>query len=161
MSAGREVMPAAAVTIRRGGVDDAAAVADVYLRSRRHAGARIPRIVHTEDEVRAWFASIVLVEHEVWVAEDGGGIVAMMVLRGESVDHLYVQPETQRRGVGARLLGFAKRQRHRLRLYTFQSNAPAREFYEKHGFTAIAFGNGTTNEEGAPDVLYEWKGILR
>lgn len=156
-----EVTPAAKVTIRRGVVDDAAAVADVFLTSRRHAWPRIPRGVHTDDEVRGWFASIVLVEHEVWVAEDDGRIVAMMVLRGESVDQLYVRPEAQRRGVGARLLGVAKQQRHQLRLYTFQSNEPARAFYEKHGFRPIAFGDGSTNEEGAPDVLYEWKGILR
>jgi ribosomal protein S18 acetylase RimI-like enzyme len=154
---------AAAVMIRRGTVKDAAAVADVYLTSRRDAGARIPRLAHTDDDVRVWFASIVLIEHEVWVAESAGRIVGLMVLRGESLDHLYVRPDAQRRGVGARLLQHAKRGRARLRLYTFEANDAARDFYEKHGFTAIAFGDGTANEEGAPDVLYEWrgKGILR
>jgi len=85
----------------------------------------------------------------------------VMVLRGDVMDQLYVCPQAQRRGIGTRLLEHAKRGRGRLRLYTFQSNDPAREFYETHGFTAIAFGDGTTNEEGAPDVLYEWRGILR
>jgi ribosomal protein S18 acetylase RimI-like enzyme len=149
------------VTIRRGAVADAAAVAEVYLTSRRQAGARIPRLAHTDEDVRAWFASIVLVEHEVWVAEMDHRIVAMMVLRGESLDHLYVGPDAQRRGIGAQLIKHAKRGRGRLRLYTFESNEPARDFYEKHGFQAIAFGDGTANEEGAPDVLYEWRGILR
>ena len=139
-------------------------MAEVYIASRRHAWPRIPRMVHTDDEVREWFASIVLVDHEVWVAESEGRVVAIMVLRGESLDHLYVHPERQRRGVGAQLLGVAKRQRHLLRLYTFESNEPARDFYEKHGFKAIAFGDGSANEEGVPDILYEWtgaKGILR
>jgi ribosomal protein S18 acetylase RimI-like enzyme len=142
-------------------VEDAPAVADVYIESRRHAAPLIPRGVHTDDDVRTWFASIVLVEHEVWVAEADGRVVAMMVLRGESLDHLYVRPEHQRHGLGARLLDHAKRLRRSLRLYAFESNEPARDFYEKRGFKAIAFGDGTGNEEGAPDVLYEWKGILR
>jgi len=157
----KELSTAPAMTIRRGTVDDAAPVADVYLASRRAAAGRIPRGIHTDDEVRAWFASIVLVEHEVWVAELDGRVVGIAVLRGDSLDQLYVQPEVQRRGVGLRLLDHVKRGRSRLRLFTFEANEPAREFYEKHGFKAIAFGDGTANEEGAPDVLYEWRGILR
>jgi ribosomal protein S18 acetylase RimI-like enzyme len=149
------------VAIQRAGAEDAAAVADVYLTSRRQAAAYIPRMPYTDDEVRTWFASIVLVQHEVWVAAIGARIVAVMVLRGESLDQLYVLPKHQRHGVGSQLLAHAKRQRRVLRLYTFQSNEPAREFYERHGFKAIAFGDGTANEEGAPDVLYEWKGIIR
>ena len=148
--------PAGAVTIRRGVVEDAAAVAGVYVESRRHAGALIPRMAHTDDDVRTWFASIVLVDHEVWVAEAAGRIVGIMVLRGESLDQLYVGPAAQRRGIGRRLLEHAKARRRRLRLFTFAANEPARAFYERHGFRAIAFGDGTTNEETAPDVLYEW-----
>lgn len=150
-----------AVTLRRATVEDVDAVADVYLTSRRQAAPYIPRMRHTDDEVREWFASIVLVDHEAWVAVVGARIVAMMVLRDESLDQLYVRPRHQRRGLGTQLLAHAKRQRRALRLYTFQSNEPARDFYEKHGFKAIAFGDGTANEEGAPDVLYEWKAIIR
>ena len=153
------------VAIRRGVADDAPDVADVYLTSRGQAKGYIPRLIHTDDEVREWFASIVLVQHEVWVAVIDDRIEGMMVLRGESLDQLYVRPGFQRRGAGAQLLEHAKTQRRVLRLYTFQSNEPARDFHEKHGFTAIAFGDGTANEEGAPDVLYEWrrglKGIIR
>jgi ribosomal protein S18 acetylase RimI-like enzyme len=150
---------AAAVTIRRGRDDDAAALAEVYLASRRQAEPAIPRLRHTDADVRAWFASIVLVEHEVWVAELEARIVALIVLRGDSIDQLYVHPKAQRCGIGTRLLEHAKRQRARLRLSTFEANEAARAFYEKHGFTAIAFGDGTGNEEGAPDVLYQWNGI--
>ena len=44
-----------------------------------------------------------------------------------------------------------------LRLYTFQSNEGARRFYERHGFAAVAFGDGSDNEEREPDVRYERK----
>ena len=149
------------MAIRRAVADEAAVVADVYITSRRRAAPYIPRMAHTDDEVRAWFASTVLVQHEVWVALIRDRIVAVMVLRGESIDHLYVLPGHQHRGVGTQLLAHAKKQRRVLRLYTFEANEPARRFYEKHGFTAVAFGDGTANEEGAPDVLYEWKGVIR
>ena len=143
-------------TIRAARTDDADTVADVYLASRRHAGPLIPRGRHTDDEVRTWFATVVLLAHETFVAECKGQVVGVLVLRGESVDQLYVRPEFQRRGIGSRLLAHARQRRRLLRLYTFESNEPARAFYEKQGFRAIAFGNGTTNDEGAPDVLYEW-----
>jgi ribosomal protein S18 acetylase RimI-like enzyme len=149
---------APAVTIRRATVDEAHIVADVYLASRRAAAPYVPRTIHSTEEVHTWFAKTVLVEHEVWIAEVGGRIVAVMVLRGESVDQLYVLRADQRRGIGSQLLAQAKRLRRVLRLYAFQSNEPARAFYEKHGFTAVAFGDGTGNEEGEPDVLYEWRG---
>jgi RimJ/RimL family protein N-acetyltransferase len=42
-----------------------------------------------------------------------------------------------------------------LRLYTFQCNEGARRFYERNGFTAVAFGDGSGNEEGEPDIRYE------
>ena len=143
-------------TIRPAHVDEGAAIAAVYLASRRHAAPLIPRGRHTDEEVRTWFATVVLPEHDVFVAESGGRIVAFLVLRGDSLDQLYVHPGHQRRGIGSRLLAHARGPRRRLRLYTFEANEPARAFYEKHGFRAIAFGDGTANEAGAPDVLYEW-----
>ena len=158
MTSGATVTP---VTIRRGTIEDAAAAADVFITSRRSAFPLIPRSIHADEGVRGWFASVVMVERETWVAELEGRIVGVMVVREEFVDQLYVLPQAQRRGIGSRLLAQAKRGHSRLRLYTFQSNDPARDFYEKHGFKAIAFGDGTGNEEGAPDVLYEWRGILR
>lgn len=45
-----------------------------------------------------------------------------------------------------------------IRLYTFQANHTARQFYEKHGFQPIAFSDGSGTEERCPDVLYEWQG---
>lgn len=61
-------------------------------------------------------------------------------------------------GIGEVLLAQAKRLRPRgLQLWTFQSNTGARRFYERHGFVAVEQTDGD-NEEGAPDVRYEWRG---
>ena len=144
------------ILIRRATTKDAADVATVYIASRRGAAAHMPT-VHTDPEIREWVINHMVPERETWVADDRGRIVAVMVLDGEMVDQMYVAPAEQRRGVGDAMLSYAKKLRPaRLRLYTFQSNAPARRFYEARGFVAIEFNDGERNEERAPDVLYQW-----
>jgi GNAT superfamily N-acetyltransferase len=141
--------------IRRAEQRDAPAVAQVYIASRRGAVRYLPSI-HTDEDMRAWIANYLVPNLEVWVAELDGTIVAMMALEHDYLDQLYVAPANQRRGVGDLLLAKAKeRSPQRLRLYTFQRNAPARRFYERRGFVAIELSDGARNEEREPDVLYE------
>jgi GNAT superfamily N-acetyltransferase len=75
------------------------------------------------------------------------------------IDHLYLAPEVVGQGIGSAFVAQAKeRLGAPVRLYTFQANQGARRFYERHGFRAIQFGDGSQNEERCPDVLYEWRG---
>jgi len=60
-------------------------------------------------------------------------------------------------GIGSLLLGCAKEEMDEIRLWTFQRNAGARAFYQRHGFTAEEETDGTDNEEREPDVLYHWR----
>ncbi len=80
-----------------------------------------------------------------------------MVLGDECVEQLYVHPAWYGHGLGLRLLELAKRERSILDLWTFQSNAGARRFYERHGFVAVAMTEGD-NEEGAPDIRHRTSG---
>ena len=144
------------ILIRRATTKDAPDVATVHIASRRGAAAHMPT-VHTDAEIREWVIDHMVPERETWVADDRDRIVAVMVLDGEMVDQMYVAPAEQRRGIGDAMLAYAKKLRPaRLRLYTFESNTPARRFYEARGFVAIEFNDGARNEERAPDVLYEW-----
>jgi GNAT superfamily N-acetyltransferase len=144
------------IVIRRANESDADSVATVYIASRRAAAAYMPT-VHTDAEIRAWVVGYMVPQTETWVAEAAGQIVALIVLAGDVVDELFVAPADQGAGVGGLLLAHAKKLRPaRLRLYTFQSNAPARRFYEARGFVAKEFNDGSRNEEREPDVLYEW-----
>lgn len=146
------------VAIRRALASEADAIADLYVASRRGASAFIPT-VHTDDETRAWVSGYLVPRLEVWVAESDGILLGMMALEDDLVDQLYISPTAQQRGLGDRLLAHAKKLRPaRLRLYTFQRNAPARRFYEARGFVAIEFNDGSHNEEHEPDVLYQWDG---
>jgi ribosomal protein S18 acetylase RimI-like enzyme len=144
------------VDVRRAIADDAPAVADVWLRSRHLSVPANPPPVHPDDEVRAWFAEDVLPSRETWVVEEGGAIVALLVLEPGWVDQLHVAPERQGQGLGSQLLDVAKeRNPDGLDLWTFQSNEGARRFYEGHGFVEVARTDGD-NEEGEPDVRLHW-----
>ena len=138
--------------------DDAGEIAAVYLLSRADALPYLRR-VHGDDDVRAWIAGTLLPRCRTWVARRDGLIVGFLALDGDSLEQLYLRPGHCRRRIGSRLLDLAKRAcPGRLRLWAFQRNAPARAFYEAHGFRAVRFGDGSGNEEGEPDVLYEWTG---
>ncbi|HEV2171231.1 MAG TPA: GNAT family N-acetyltransferase [Candidatus Binatus sp.] len=142
--------------IRPAGSDDAEAIADVHLDSRREAMPWLP-VLHSRDDAIAYFAGRVLVQEEVLVAEVNELVVGFIALKDEHVDHLYIAPSYQGRGIGGRLLAMAKGLRPSgLRLWTFQRNARARRFYEARGFVASKFTDGSDNEEREPDVLYEW-----
>lgn len=111
---------------------------------------------HTLDEAAAFFRGGVLAECEVWVAARSGSLAGVMAIDPPWIRQLSVFPEHQRRGVGTALLAQARAGSPReLRLYTFQRNAPARAFYERHGFTAVAFGASPPPEREL-DVEYCW-----
>jgi GNAT superfamily N-acetyltransferase len=85
-------------------------------------------------------------------------IVGMMVMSGGSLEQLYLRPGWWRQGIGSRFVALAKEHRpDGLELYTFQVNGRARAFYERLRFTAVWLGDGSANEEGQPDVRYEWR----
>lgn len=150
------------VTIRRAGPADADAVSALYLRARRVAAARgsIPPPGHTDEEVARWIMYLVIPRRDCWVAERRGGDAAgILVLDGEWIEQLYVDPDLTGRGIGTALLDLAKRERpQRLRLWTFAANAGAQRFYERHGFTEVERTTGDRNEERAPDIQYLWEG---
>ncbi|KPC67686.1 histone acetyltransferase [Streptomyces sp. NRRL WC-3753] len=149
---------AGAVLLRRASAADARAAADVWLRS---FAAALPDVVRprTDAEVRAYFRHVVVEQYETWVAEAAGGaVVGVMVLEGEELSQLYLAPEWRGIGLGDRFVALARQRRAAgLSLWTFQANAPARRFYERHGFTAVEWTDGARNEEREPDVRYVWR----
>jgi GNAT superfamily N-acetyltransferase len=144
--------------LRRARPPDAAAIAALHLAARREAMPYLPAL-HGDEEVRAWMRDTLLPRAEVWVAEIAEEPVGYLALVDDILDHLYVGPAHQGQGIGSLLLAKAKAIRPAgLRLYAFQRNRRARDFYEARGFTPAAFSDGAGNEEREPDVLYEWRG---
>ncbi len=143
-------------TLRRAEPADAAAIAVVHRVSMRTAMPWLPDL-HTEEETRAWVREVLLPQQEVWVAEADGRIVGMAALGEEMLQQLYIHPDYQGRGIGDALFTVAtERYPAGFTFYAFQRNARARAFYEARGCVAVAFGDGSGNEEGEPDVLYAW-----
>lgn len=146
--------------IRRAAAHEALVAADLYLASRAGAGALIPPPVHDADDVRRWMRDEFVPHAEIWFAVDEDDTpLAVLSLEGEDwLEQLYVLPEAQGRGIGRALVEHAKLQRPAgLQLWAFQSNAPARAFYEANGFVAAEFTDGSGNEEQSPDVRYAWQ----
>lgn len=141
---------------RRARLDEAFALADLWLLSRRASIPQIPAPVHGGEEVRAWFLHVVFASQGVRVTEASGSLTALMVLGVGSIEHLYVDPGWNSRGLGSQMLELCKRERTSLDLWTFQSNPLARRFYRRHGFVAVDVTDGD-NEEGAPDIRYHWQ----
>ncbi len=138
--------------------DDAVAVARVLIESRRVLMPFAPS-AHSDEETRQWVAHTLLPSGAVVVAQVDAAVVGVLAAsQVESVaciDQLSVLPSHAARGVGRALLAHALRTLPRpLQLYTFQANHHARAFYERHGFCAVAFSDGASNEEHGPDVLY-------
>ena len=148
-----------AVDLRAATSVDAARIAEILLASRktflRYAPSR-----HPDDEVRSWVRDELLASQQVTVALVHGqiiGVLAVAQIQGVSwITQLYLDPFFVGRGIGSRLLSRTVATALRpIRLYTFQQNLGARRFYERNGFVPIKFSDGSSNEEGCPDVLYE------
>jgi len=148
----------AELQLRRGTGADADIAAEIYLRSRHGAVPDIPPLVHPDDEVRQWMHRVVD-EQEAWLAvSDDGTVLRLMVLDGDWVEQLYVDPAWTGCRIGTRFLELAKQRRPGgLQLWTFVSNARAQRFYERHGFTVEERTDGSSNEEKSPDLRYLWR----
>lgn len=142
--------------LRRAEDADARPAAEVWLRS---FAAALPSVscAHSPDDVRDWFARVLVPQYETWVADRNGQVLGLLVLNGPELKQLYLEPDWRGRGLGDRFIALAKAQRPAgLSLWTFQVNAAARRFYERHDFCEAEQTDGSRNDEREPDVHYLW-----
>ena len=143
--------------IRDASDDDAVAIAQAHIDARLVAMPWLP-VIHTFEETVRFFGDFVIPNQVVIVAEVDDDVVGFIAIEGAYVEHLYIAPAHQGIGIGDALLNRAKELRpDGLMLWTFERNERARKFYEKRGFIAIEFTDGSRNEERTPDVRYQWK----
>ena len=138
---------------------DLGGVTDVFLRARKELMPFAP-LPYTDYAVCRWIADWLIPTGRVTVAVGAQGLIVGMTAISEAdgvlwLDQLYVFPPMVGRGIGTRLLTeVVSNARLPVHLHCFAENMRARTFYERHGFVAIAFGDGSDNEEGCPDVVY-------
>jgi chorismate mutase/GNAT superfamily N-acetyltransferase len=145
--------------LRSGGPEDADALAVLATAARQAAVPAMPPPVHTPEEDRAWIARQLAGERDVWLAERDGELVGYILLEPGWLHSIYVRPGLSGQGIGTALLDLAKALRpDGFALWVFESNAPARRFYLRHGLVELERTDGSTNEEGAPDLRMAWPG---
>lgn len=93
----------------------------------------------------------------VTVAEEAGRVCGFLARDGAEICSLYLSAEAQGRGIGRALLDAAKAAQPHLTLRTFQANEGAQRFYLREGFAETERTDGARNEEGLPDIAYEWR----
>ena len=118
-------MTADPVLLRPAGPDDAAAVADVWLRSFDAALPTVRR-AHPDDDVRRWIRDVIVPRDGTWVAETGGAVVGVLALAGGWVDQLYLDPEFRGRGIGDRFVALAERSIGKVKIVTSGAGAARR-----------------------------------
>jgi ribosomal protein S18 acetylase RimI-like enzyme len=139
--------------IRRATPQDADAIGELFVRT-RDAMAYLPRI---PDEDRPKLGSWIVERHEVWVADEDGAVKGFIGIEPGYLSHIYVDPESQNRGIGSALLAHAKALLPGgMQLWVFQQNEGARRLYEREGFRLVELTDGQGNMEQEPDARYEW-----
>jgi putative acetyltransferase len=145
------------VELRAAAPDEGVAVADVFAAAR--AEMRYLPALHSRQEDVAFFSTRVLPTSHVTVAELAGEVVAFSAVRDGWLDHLYVVPAQQDRGIGGALLSRAMHENPGgLSLWAFAANHRAIALYGRAGFAEVLRTDGSGNEERQPDVQMHWSG---
>ncbi len=141
--------------VTRASSADGAGIATVYLMTTARLG--FLRRCHDGEDMWRHFSTMPT-KQDVWVIRDGGRISAFLAISSDWIDHLYVHPSAQHKGLGTALLEHAKHTLPKgLQLWTFQQNDGAQRFYEHHGLTIAERTDGRRNEERLPDLRYIWQ----
>ncbi|OED50609.1 GNAT family N-acetyltransferase [Rhodobacteraceae bacterium (ex Bugula neritina AB1)] len=133
---------------------DAGAMGDILF-GFQHDTGWMPKLYSAAEVI--FFCGMMIDRDWVTVAERDGRILGFLARKGEEICSLYLAPSARGQGAGKALLDAAKAASPRLVLNTFRANTRAQRFYLREGFTETGRGDGSGNEEGLPDISYEWR----
>jgi putative acetyltransferase len=89
------------------------------------------------EQERKNIAAFHLPKAETWVYDLDGVVVGFIVLIGNEVGAIFVDPKFHGQGIGRALMDKARRLRDVLELDVFKDNLVGRKFYEKYGFSQV------------------------
>lgn len=148
--------PALVAALRAARPGDADRIADIHLRARRTAMPWLAR-PHTDEETRTWVRGVLVPSGAVTVAERQGLVAGYTAVTNGWLEHLYIDPAAQGRGIGSTLFAHAQALQPRgFRFWVFQRNTPALAFYARRGCVEVQRTTGEDNAELEPDVCLRW-----
>ncbi|SPF77347.1 hypothetical protein ALP8811_02374 [Aliiroseovarius pelagivivens] len=103
------------------------------------------------------FAQMLVDNGWTLVARNDERLLGFLSRDKRKIHALYVSVHARGGGVGKALLDQAKQASDSLSLYTFQDNDGAQRFYLREGFSEVFRTDGAGNDEGLPDICYEWR----
>ena len=142
------------IAIRAYAEADFNAVASIWFKGWESTGVVLARPV-TLAQLRERFPQELARGWAVYVATMGAETIGFLSLHGGTVEQLFVEPRHQGRGVGKRLLDFAKKQLPDGFTLITAVESRAGRFYEREGLT-----RGETMlhpEHGHKIVRYDWQ----
>lgn len=110
-------------------------VSDIWLASAPKALAYLPR--HQWQQELCWLNEQLLAQSEAWLYDDGR-VRGFVLLSRDGLNHLCVDPDAERRGIGRALLSFAQSRRHPLRLSAPCQHKDAIAFFRHQGFKPVS-----------------------
>lgn len=125
-----------ALTLRRFRPDDTEALSDLWLAASlgAHGFLGAERLAGQ----RALIGEVYLPQSDTMVAWQDGVPVGFLSLLGDFIGALFVAPDRQGQGIGARLLAEAAARRDALELEVYAENAGALRFYSAQGFREVS-----------------------
>jgi len=132
---------------------DVPRIAEVFRAARESAMPWLP-VLHTSEEDLRFFGRVVDTQQTYAAVLDGSVVGFAAVDDGESMlEHLYLDPQVHRRGIGRALLDHARAAHGGpLELWCFAENRSGRAFYAACGAEELYETDGSGNEERTPDV---------
>lgn len=136
---------------------DSRSITNVFINARQGM-EYLPSRLHTVAETFEWIQSLIedTTNTVLKAVLPDNRIVGFCVFNNHEFEHLYVLPELQKHGIGAKLLTAAQNAQPHLELWVFQKNLGAIRFYERYGFKCVERTDGSRNEEKEPDARYVW-----
>lgn len=119
-----------------------------------------PREPRTPEQVRAWLHTLIdSGGREIWVAVRADEHLGLVMVEGEWLNLLFVHPDRAARGVGAALIDLVKALRPGgFGLRVHQDNERAQGFYRRHGLVELERTDGSSYDDGEPDLQMAWLG---
>ena len=135
--------------------------------TRRSKAFAIPEVPepHTEAEIATWMGDVAIPTMDVWVADVDGVVVGQMMLSRTGRTGCITSTSIRRGWAGDSATSSWRSLANVIPTACSCGRSRAtrrrRRFYERHGFVAVEFTDGSGNEERWPDVRYTGEAYRR